>query len=604
MEVMYSPQSSHLLSAQPTAIDSNHLSVHLMSLASVFGASNMPGRTVSGSGRSEASSSLSAHGKRTPFPKSDVQIHIKNHYKTKTYTSSSPVSGQVTITTQRDVHFDSIEIDLVGTSKTRTEGYSAPTESSHTFLKLVMPIPESTYPVPRVLETGRTITIPFHFVLPNFLTLSACQHKIDSDHVREQHLCLPPSMGSWARGNWEKDDLAPHMAEVIYSIKARVWREPEFRGRPIKVMEGVKSIQVLPAFAEAAPLTIAAGGGTEAAEAEGNHHANNNSTIYRMSRSKTLRKNILSSKLGTLTVSAQQPRAIALQPDGRVAVDSAVQLDLQFTPLAAAADAQPPKITSVAAKLVAHTYYSAGPFASFPNMGDFMKGGLAARRGVYSTSVNLPSVTLDKANPPPVWFTHRLSRRDSGYGSDCSLDEEQSRQCQQQQQQQQQKRQRRKSSLANLIRTTRPSSPTTTTTNNASNNSSNVIHSTSIHLPLTLPTTKKTFVPTFYSCIVSRVYSLHVALTVDATTATKISLDLPVQITVVAGDESGVSGVERGEGEEVVEEGEAGEELPSWAEAVEDAAVDEFLRPRVLGVMGEIGGGRGDGGLPGYERHG
>lgn len=555
---MHAPQPFHL-PTRTTAIDNNHLSVHLMSLASVFGASNMPGRTVSASGRSEASSSLSAHGRRTPFPKSDVQIHIKNHYKTKTYTSSSPVSGQVTITTQRDVPFDSIEIDLIGTSKTRTEGYSAPTESSHTFLKLVMPIPESTYPVPRVLETGRTMTIPFHFVLPNFLTLSACQHKVESEHAREQHLCLPPSMGSWARGNWEKDDLAPHMAEVVYSIKARVWREPEFRGRPIKIMEGVKSIQVLPAFAEAAPLTIA---------------SDETDTMYRMSKTKTLRKNILSSKLGTLTVSAPQPRAIALHPDGRVAAASAAQLDLQFTPLAA--DARPPKITGVAAKLVAHTYYSAGPFNSLPNMGDFMKGGLAARRGVYSTSVNLPSVTLDSN---PVWFTHRLSRRDSGYGSDSSVDEEQS---QQQLQQQQQKRQRRKSSFANLIRTTRPSSPT--------NNpivSSNVVHSTSIHLPLTLPTTKKTFVPTFHSCIVSRVYTLHVALTVDSTTATKISLDLPLQITVVAG----------------VQVEEEGEELPSWAEAVEEAAADEFLRPRVLGVMEEFGGG-GDGGLPGYERHG
>lgn len=584
MGVMHSPQSSRL-PAQTTAIDNDHLSVHLMSLASVFGASNMPGRTVSGSGRSEASSSLSAHGKRTPFPKSDVQIHIKNHYKTKTYTSSSPVSGQVTITTQRDVHFDSIEIDLIGTSKTRTEGYSAPTESSHTFLKLVMPIPESTYPVPRVLESGRTMTVPFHFVLPNFLTLSACQHKVDSEHAREQHLCLPPSMGSWARGNWEKDDLAPHMAEVIYSIKARVWREPEFRGRrPIKIMEAVKSIQVLPAFAEAAPLTIP-------------EEENRSNILYRMSRSKALRKNILSSKIGTLTVSAQQPRAIALHPDGRVAASSAAQLDLQFTPLAA--DAQPPRITSVTAKIIAHTYYSAGPFTSLPNTGDFLKGGLAARRGVYSTSVNLPSVTLDNANPP-VWFTHRLSRRDSGYGSDCSLvDEEQSQQYQQQQQQQQ-KRQRRKSSFANLIRTTRPSSPTspsTTTTNAANANSSNVIHhSTSIHLPLTLPTAKKTFVPTFHSCIVSRVYTLHVALTVDATTATKISLDLPVQITVVAGAAQMMS-----------EEEEREEELPSWAEAVEEAAADEFLRPWVLGVMEEIGGGGGDGGdggLPGYERHG
>lgn len=544
-----------------TAFNNTNLSVHLMSLASVFGATNMPPRRLSASSHSEVSSSLSGPARRAPFPKSDIQINIKNHFKTKTYTSSSTVSGDVTITTQRDVRFDSIEIDLVGASKTRTEGYSAPNESTHTFLKLVMPIPESTYPVPRILETGRTLTIPFHFVLPNFLTLSACHHKVDSEHVREQHLCLPPSMGSWARGNWEKDDLAPHMAEVIYSIKARVWREPELRGRPIKVMEGVKSIQVLPAFTESAPLTIG-----------------ENDPLYRMSRTKTLRKNIISSKLGTLTVSAQQPRAIALHPDGRVAADSVAQLDLHFTPLPA--DAQPPKITSVATKIVAYTYYSAGPFNSLPNVGEFMKAGLAARRGVYSTTISLPTTTLDH-NSSPSWFTHRLSRRDSGYGSDTSMNSEP---CEQQEQH----TRRHKPSFATLIRTSRSTSPSNN--NNNSNNSTNsVVHTTSIHLPITLPTAKKTFVPTFHSCIVSRVYALHVTLTVDSGAASKISLDLPVQITVV-GDAQVAGGV-----------GEV-EELPTWAEAVEDAAVDEFLRPRVLGLMEEVDVGWG--GLPGYERHG
>lgn len=522
-----------------------------MSLASVFGTTNMPARAIPASSLSEAGSSLSAHARRTSFPKSDIQIHIKNHYKTKTYTSSSPVSGEVTITTQRDVRFDSIEIILLGGSKTRTEGYSAPHESNHTFLKLIMPISESNYPVPRILETGRSLTIPFHFVLPHYLTLSACHHKVNSDHVREQHLCLPPSMGNWARGNWEKDDLAPHMAEVVYSIKARVWREPELSGRPIKVMEAVKSIQVLPAFAESAPLTI-----------------DHNETLYKMSRSKTLRKNLISTKLGTLTVSAQQPRAINLHPDGRVAADSVAQLDLQFVPLAA--DALPPKITSLAAKIVAHTYYSAGPIHSLPNTTEFMKAGLAERRGVYSTSVTLPNVTLD--DPSTLsWTPHRLSRRDSGYGSDTSADEERPQLPQQ--------RERRKSSLANLIRT-RPSSPS----------SSNTFHTTSIALPLTLPTAKKTFVPSFHSCILSRVYTLHVALTVDSATATKIALDLPVQIAVV-GASLGGAAVE--------------EELPSWAEAVEDAAVDDFLRPRVLGLLEDEGRmNDGGGGLPGYERSG
>lgn len=551
-----------------------------MSLASTFKIAHLPATAMSASSLSEASSSLSAFGRRTPFPKSDVQIHIKNHYKTKTYTSASPISGKVTITTQRDVRFDSIEIVLLGHSMTRTEGYAACHESTHTFLKLVMPISDSTYPVPRVLENGRTFTIPFNFILPSFLTLSACQHKVDSDHVREQHLCLPPSMGLWARGNWEKDDLAPHTAKVVYSIKARVWREPDMCGRPVKVMEAATSIQVLPAFSESAPLTL-----------------DSSEVLYKMSTSKTLRKNIIASKLGTLTVSAQQPRAIILHPDGRVAAASEAQLDLHFTPLGRAAEAAHlPKITGVTAKIVAHTYFSAGAIHSVPSMSDFMKACLAERRGVYSTSVPLLSATLDSAASSQLaWSTHRrLARCDSGYGSEEEEDTEVD-EAAQASTPTPLKPQRRRPSLANLLRA-HPSFPSSSgssssNTDTKNNNFHTTFHTTSIRLPLTLPTAKKTFVPSFHSCIVSRVYTLHVTVAVDSATTTKLTLDLPVQIAV-AGPTGG-------------QEGDAGEDLPTWAEAVEEAAVDAFLRPRVLGVLEEGGGRAGSGdNLPGYDRRG
>lgn len=536
----------------------------------------MPARAISVSNLSEASSSLSGHVRRVPFLKSDIQVHITNHFKARTYTTGSPISGSVTITTQREVRFDSIEIVLLGGSKTRTEGYSAPHESTHTFLKLIMPIPESLYPVPRVLESGRTITIPFHFVLPTYLTLSACHHKIDADHVREQHLRLPPSMGDCTRNKSGKDDLAPHMAEVLYSIKARVWRELEVRGRPVKIMEAVHPINVMPASTEDAPLTV-----------------NPSDTLYKMSRTKTLRRNILSSKLGALTVSAQQPRAIALFSDGRPAStsDSVAQLDLHFAPLAA--DTQPPRIAAVSTKIVAHTFYAAGPLHSLPSTGHFLQLGYAERRGAYATSVNLATCSID-GGQQPVWAAHRLSRRDSGYGSETADDE----QCAAKPQPE---RRRRKSSFANLIRRG-SSSPSPSRVRDGNSSAAQVMHTTSLSIPLTLPTARRTFVPSFHSCILSRVYTLHVVLTVDAAggggSTSKVVLDLPVQVMVVgdAGEPTGQREEER-------------EELPSWAEAVgEAAAVDEFLRPRVLGVLAGAEersaerDGEQRGALPGYER--
>lgn len=529
---------------------------------------NMPSRTSITSSLSGHGSALSAHA-RASFPKSDIQIHLKHHYKSKTYTTSSPLEGEVTITTQRDIRFDSIEIVLLGSSKTRTEGYSAPHETTHTFLKLTMPISESKYPVPRLLETGQSLTIPFNFVLPSFLTINACHHKIDSDHVRSHHLCLPPSMGSWARGNWETDDLAPHMAEVEYSIKARVWREPELGGRPIRIMEAVKPIQVLPAYAEDAPLNIT----------KKDH-------LYKMSKTKTLRKNLISSKLGQLTVSGQQPRAIMLYPDGRVSAGTTAQLDLKFEPVSPGS--HPPKITGVSTKISAHTYYSAGAIHSLPNTGEWMREGFVQRRGVYSTSVGLHSQCPENVS----WRTN-YSRRDSGYDSETAQESVTSSEddCDAPLNPQSQPQHRR--SIANLMRPNKAHSPSPAASSSSFSSPSGVFHTASVQLPITLPTAKKTFVPTFHSCTLSRVYTLHVALTVASASATgsssTVSLDLPLQVAIVG--PHGTPLPDR-------------EELPSWEDAVEDAAVDEFLRPRVLGVPEDVPGDdvREMRELPGYAR--
>lgn len=499
---------------------------------------------------SEASSSFSAHARKLGFPKSDIQIHLKNHFKTKTYTSSSVVSGDVTITAQRDVRFDTIEIILIGSARTKTDGYSAPHESTYTFLKLIMPIPESTYPIPRVLEGSRTLTVPFHFVLPNFLTLGACTHKVESEHVKGQHLCLPPSMGSWARGNWEKDDLSPQMADIEYTIRARVWRQPELQARPTKVMESVKSIQVLPTFPEDAPLSIT-----------------KNDRLYCTSKTKSVRKNLLSAKLGRLTASAEQPRAIMLRPDGQVSAGTSAQVDLRFEPVSAGNP--PPKITAVSSKITAHTYFSAGPISSPPNMGDFTKAGVSDRRGVYSTSVNLPSAPLEKQ---PAW-TPQQARRDSGYFTDTAPENTASEGEEDEGRQRKQQR-RRSSTIANLVRPSKQQQQQHQSPPRSSAPSPpQVYHTATTHVPVPrLPTSKKFFVPTFHSCIASRVYTLHVSLQVAAGSGgnTTLSLDLPLQIGVEP-ERGSVSGA-------------PGEELPSFEDAVEEAAVDEFFRPRVLSV--------------------
>jgi hypothetical protein len=471
---------------------------------------------------------LPPNRRSTAFPKSDIKVNLKDHYSSKVYTSGSPVVGDVTITTKREVRFDSIQILLIGHTKTTFESVGAPQEVTHTFLKMVMPVPETTYPVPRVLETGRTYTVPFNFVIPNQLTINACNHARLSDQLQDHHVLLPPSLGGWQR-----DDMAPRMAQVEYIIKARVMRDDG--PRKTRIMEATQPIQVLPATPEEPPLNI-----TE------------KDNLYRMSKTKTLRKNLLSTKLGRITAEALQPGAAILSPDGRrVMSHPMAHIKLTFDP--ESPRVLPPTITSVTSKITAHTYFSSGTISDFPNLGVWNTPYILDRRGQFFTSTPLPPVTLAEQ---PAWTPTSLPRRrDSGYGSStCGSDAE--------------------------LDSRPPKSPKATTKHNRRGSASSPVqHTTTLSIPLSLPTDKKTFVPTFHSCIASRVYTVQ--LSVNLSTSTTLSLTVPLQVAVDGfSSSSNVYEAQAGQAGVVVLPPAGFGGLPSF----EEAEADMHLRPRVLHV--------------------
>ncbi|KAK0714584.1 hypothetical protein B0H67DRAFT_513003 [Lasiosphaeris hirsuta] len=465
------------------------------------------------------SSDFQSSARRMAYPRSNIEINLDNHYNSKVYSTLSPVAGNVTITTKRDVRFDSIQILLVGNTKTRVDGVSSPHEVTHTFLKMLMPIPESTYPVPRILETGETYTIPFNFVIPTQLTIGACHHHMQSDLLQDQHVLLPPTMG-----RWEKDDMAPQMVQVEYSVKARVLRDPEVGEARIRIMEAVKPIQVLPVSVEEPPLNI-----TEA------------DTLYIMAKSKSVRRNVLSSKLGRLTAEAGQPGPAVLRSDGLYMVSQpTAQIHLSFEPTSP--DVLPPKVTAVSGKITAHSFFASGTISNFPNMGEWNQQFVSDKRGAYSTSASLPAMSA-----PKVRWTQQLSaatRRDSGYSSDHNNNNNNSPEYD--------------------SRASRQQSESSTTAAG-----SPIFHTAVLQIPILLPTDKKTFVPTFHSCIASRVYTVQLSLTVSVgSAATTVSLTLPIQVGVEAEMEQAYGGMG----------------LPSFEAAVAEAEADAHLQPRVLTV--------------------
>lgn len=65
----------------------------------------------------------------------NVKIEIDHHFHSEVYTSGSTISGNVIITTQKDLSFDNLEICLTGKSQTQVGLHTPrPLRTSKTFL--------------------------------------------------------------------------------------------------------------------------------------------------------------------------------------------------------------------------------------------------------------------------------------------------------------------------------------------------------------------------------------------------------------------------------------------------------------------------------------
>ncbi|KAI0395121.1 arrestin [Xylariaceae sp. FL0594] len=413
--------------------------------------------------------------------KDTMKLHIDHHYRSKIYTTASTVSGHVEVMAPRGIDFDVMEILLLGTSRTSIDGVSIARATSHTFLKLIMPIPDSYYPIPRRFEAGSTYTIPFHFVIPKHLTLNACSHRVPSDALKEHHLLLPPAVGCW-----ERDDCAPQMSRITYSVRARVLLgSPE--GHLERLMEASCDIKVLPLVAEEPPLSL-----------------NKQDRIYAMSKTKTLRKSILSSRAGHVTISASQPSFVMASPDGCSVSPTTAHIDLKFAPMDTGL--LPPRVAGVTAKVEVMTFYSSGGINQYPNLKDWSRSFGTDGRGVYTKTISLPSGTTPSSLEDLQWrqLLTEQARRDSGYCSDDTS------------------RNNHDSSLGG-----KGAAP--------------YYYLSSLRVLIQLPAAKKMYLPTFHSCITSRVYVLWLTVSLSAAVGGTRNLTLRVPLQVGVGNDSGRS---------------------------------------------------------------
>ena len=421
-------------------------------------------------------------------PKPVIEITLNDEQKDAfcpTYTSLEPIQGEVTITTSSDMSFDDLYITFEGSTKTYVEiATSSPTKDKtkafHTFLRLVQPMNDNTaFPKPRVIEAGKPYKFPFNFNVPEQLLPQSCKHPKAEDFPEATHLRLPPSLGDpmvAAVGRSLMDDMAPDMGSVAYSIRCRMTGGRGTSGKLRVLAEASKKLRIIPAVPEDQPMTAESGLNDD----------------YKLRKEKTIKKGFLKPKLGRLVIQSAQPTSLRLPPvrsETEASVTTMATVNVRFDP--ADESCQPPRLNNLQAKLKVATYYASVPMRSLPTISNDFR--FSSIQGLYVETLNLSSRCLGNQQ----WEKCEASssgRRDSGWS-------------------------RPKADIPEPSSTYKGGS----------------FYIASIVVPISLPKSNRVFVPTFHSCLLSRVYAIDLFLSVQppSTTVTSpvLHLKIPVQIS-------------------------------------------------------------------------
>ncbi|RBR13268.1 uncharacterized protein FIESC28_08234 [Fusarium coffeatum] len=400
-------------------------------------------------------------------------IDIDGHHETKIYTTGSTVQGSVRLTTQHQTTFQSIQVSFRGTSSTRQVSQYGQPSRSHTFLNIQIPMSDETLPSDRILRAGKSYNIPFLFKIPQDLSLHACNHR--SPVVRERHLVPPPSLGSWT-----KNDFTDGSTSIEYVIQARL-----LLGTEGKLVDQNVSLKVIPIFPEQPPIDVAS-----------------LNTQYCLSQTKTIRRNLVGAKEGTLKVSTTQPRPVVLHLGHLQTSDSELAINLEYAP--SSSGSTPPEIRVKGAAIEAITSFWTGPVGYLPDHDETLPSAICPV-APWTNSYPLPlrglgAVKWEKvldfgsqaeserraSEPIPITRNHP-SKQSPSYTTASSID----------------------------IPYNQPELPT---------------YKATLTQPFSLPTEKLLFLPTFHSCMVSRSYRIRITFAARAQGST-MSLIVPLQIT-------------------------------------------------------------------------
>lgn len=424
-------------------------------------------------------------GLKTGKPRIEIKLdEDQKHAFTPTFTSLDEIKGQVIIECQNNLAFEDIFITFEGSTRTTVEKIATTsptngkTDAFQNFLRLTQPIAPCAFPESRVLEPHKEYIFSFHFVVPEGLLPNACTHPKSDNFPNGAHLSLPPSLGDAmvaAVGKSLVDDMCPDLASIVYAIKCRITDGRASSGRWNVAAENAKKLRIVPVAEECPPLDVRGGDQDD----------------YRLRKEKSIQRGIFRKKLGRITAEAAQPKSLRLHSihsQDAGAITTMATLRVRFDP--ADAKAEPPKLTTLAVKLKVGTFYASLPLRDIPHKSNEFH--YSSVKCVYVDSLPLSSRCLDISQ----WTRHESSDGSDGTQANGSAQD-----------------------------IPAPSSAY----------QGKCFYTTSVIVPISLPNTTKYFVPTFHSCLMSRVYALDLNLAVGApkatVTDTLLHLKLPIQVS-------------------------------------------------------------------------
>lgn len=258
------------------------------------------------------------------------------------------------------------------------------------------------------------------------------------------------------------------MARIRYSIRIRIVKH-RMLSHDTKEQTTVASrslrLRILPAKDEEPPMDIA--------EDDEN---------YSLRKEKDVKKGLLKlGKTGRLTAEAVQPRSLQLHPlrsTDTSPVTTSTTVNLRFDP--ACPDQQPPPLESCSSKLRISTYYAATDFPWIPrrkgtNVWDTF-------RGSYSEPLDLSSRCISTVQ----WERHEPTAN----GSPLTALRHES---------------------TSSARSAVSNSSSQTPLPSQSYTEGSPFYIARVSVPLSLPS-NKVFVPTFHTCLISRLYTLEVSV--------------------------------------------------------------------------------------------